>query len=96
MAPSPNSYNTTGITAKGLCLSRQESSHFIVGKCSQSGASLHIKIRDLKKFSTPSPGAYNPQQAEKETKKSAAMYSFGVKVPDKGTSHGPGTSEITL
>ena len=38
-----------------------------------------MKLRDLKKFSTPSPNTYNPQSAEKETRKSAASYSFGMK-----------------
>ena len=38
-----------------------------------------MKLRDLKKFSTPSPNTYNPVAAEKETRKSAASYSFGMK-----------------
>ena len=51
VSPSPNIYNTTGLTTKG--------------RSDAPSSSLHIKLRDLKKFSTPSPGSYNPQTAEK-------------------------------
>jgi hypothetical protein len=92
VSPSPNAYNTTGITTRGRVGKRYATiNQFRSGKSEPAAATLHIKLRDLKKFSTPSPGAYNPQQAEKETKKSAAMYSFGIKVLDKGISSGPGT-----
>jgi len=36
-------------------------------------------LRDLKKFSTPSPNSYNPNTADKGTKKTEPSYSFGVK-----------------
>ena len=49
------------------------------GKSDAPSSTLHVKLRDLKKFSTPSPNTYNPQSAEKETRKSAASYSFGMK-----------------
>ena len=55
------------------------------GKSDAPSSTLHIKLRDLKKFSTPSPNSYNPGTAEKETRKSAASYSFGMK-----TEPGPG------
>ena len=32
------------------------------------------------RFVTPSPGAYNPQSADKETRRSEPMFSFGIKV----------------
>ena len=51
----------------------------VPGKSEATSSTLHIKLRDLKKFSTPSPNTYNPQSAEKETRKSAASYSFGMK-----------------
>ena len=69
VSPSPNSYNTTGLTNKG--------------SSKATSASLHVKLRDLKKFSTPSPNSYNPTSAEKETKKSEPSYSFGIKA-EKG------------
>jgi len=65
VSPSPNSYNTTGLTTRG--------------KSGAPSASLHVKLRDLKKFSTPSPNSYNPQSAAKELKKSEPSYSFGIK-----------------
>ena len=49
------------------------------GKSDAPSSTLHVKLRDLKKFSTPSPNTYNPGSAEKETRKSAASYSFGMK-----------------
>ena len=93
VSPSPNAYNTTGITTRGTEWQTKENKikKIYSGKSEPAAATLHIKLRDLKKFSTPSPGAYNPQQAEKETRKSAAMYSFGIKVLEKGISSGPGT-----
>ena len=56
-----------------------------LGKSDAPSSTLHIKLRDLKKFSTPSPNSYNPGTAEKETRKAAASYSFGMK-----TEPGPG------
>ena len=59
----------------------------IPGKSDAPSSTLHIKLRDLKKFSTPSPNSYNPRSAEKETRKAAASYSFGMKTePGLGTS----------
>ena len=59
----------------------------VPGKSEATSSTLHIKLRDLKKFSTPSPNSYNPSTAEKETRKAAASYSFGMK-----TEPGPGTT----
>lgn len=41
--------------------------------------SLHIKPKEPKSFVTPSPGAYNPDSADKDVKASAPKYSFGIK-----------------
>ena len=37
----------------------------LLGKETPLASSLHIKVKDPKKFVTPSPGAYNPQNANK-------------------------------
>ena len=57
------------------------------GKSGAPSSSLHVKLRDLKKFSTPSPNSYNPSKAEKEVKKSEPSYSFGIKAK-KGAGRG--------
>ena len=44
------------------------------------------------RFVTPSPGAYNPQSADKETRKSEPMFSFGIKPETKKGPHCPGES----
>ena len=44
----------------------------------------------LSRFVTPSPGAYNPQSADKETRKSEPMFSFGIKPDTKKGPHCPG------
>lgn len=75
VSPSPNTYNTSGLTTKG--------------KGSAVASSLHVKVKDPKQFVTPSPGAYNPQNANKETKISAPNYSFGIKPPPTASTHGP-------
>ena len=56
---------------------------FNAGSSKTTSSSLHVKLRDLKKFSGPSPNSYNPQNAEKEIKKSEPSYSFGIKA-EKG------------
>ena len=56
------------------------------GKSSAPTNTLHVKLRDLKKFSTPSPSSYNPNTADKGTRKTEPSYSFGMK-----TEKGPGT-----
>ncbi len=43
---------------------------------------MHIKPKDPKQFVTPSPGAYNPDLADKDVKKVAPKYSFGMKGKD--------------
>ena len=37
----------------------------LIGKGSATASSLHIKIKEPKKFQTPSPGSYNPHNADK-------------------------------
>ena len=86
VSPSPNSYNTTGLTTKGP--SKNDINCVIpilifTGKSGAPSSTLHVKLRDLKKFSTPSPNSYNPQTAAKEVKKSEPSYSFGIKT-EKG------------
>ena len=49
------------------------------GKDEPVAPSLHIKPKDPKQFVTPSPGAYNPDGADKDVKEAAPKYSFGIK-----------------
>ena len=56
------------------------------GKSNAPANTLHVKLRDLKKFSTPSPSSYNPNTADKGTRRTEPSYSFGMK-----TEKGPGT-----
>jgi hypothetical protein len=69
---------------------RSSDVHFRVGKDSSPAASLHIRPKEPKKFVTPSPGAYNPENADKEVKASSAKYSFGIKSDVKNVSDSPG------
>ena len=55
-----------------------------------------MKVKDPKKFVTPSPGAYNPQNADKEIRSSAPVYSFGIKSDVKKAGHSPGRNNIEL
>ena len=87
LSPSPNSYNTTGLTKKGRKMwYLKGSSVYVSGKCNAPANTLHVKLRDLKKFSTPSPSSYNPNTADKGTRKTEPSFSFGMK-----TEKGPGT-----
>ena len=63
-----------------------------LGKDSSPASSLHIRPKEPKKFVTPSPGAYNPENADKEVKASSAKFSFGIKSEIKNVSDSPGTS----
>lgn len=56
---------------------------------------MHIKPKDPKPFVTPSPGAYNPDQADKGVKQAAPMYSFGVKAKDSKAPAGPGETSAS-
>ncbi len=51
---------------------------------------MHIKPKDPKLFITPAPGAYNPENADRDVKLSAPKYSFGIKPKGEKPSHGPG------
>ena len=51
----------------------------ITGKDEPKAPTLHIKPKEPKSFVTPSPGAYNPDAADKDVKISAPKYSFGIK-----------------
>ena len=94
VSPSPNTYNTSGITTKGRLITIRIilyiQTSYLTGKDCAVSSSLHIKVKDPKKFVTPSPGAYNPQSASKETTTTAPVYSFGVKPPTKPSPHCPG------
>ena len=84
VAPSPNSYNTTGLTSKGddsewMVINSIHISITVLGRSNAPSSTLHVKLRDLKKFSTPSPNSYNPNTADKGTKKTEPSYSFGMK-----------------
>ena len=37
---------------------------------------MHIKPKDPRQFATPAPGAYNPEAAEKDVKKTAPRCGF--------------------
>jgi hypothetical protein len=51
---------------------------------------MHIKPKDPKLFVTPAPGAYNPENADRDVKLSAPKYSFGIKPKADKPTHGPG------
>ncbi len=44
---------------------------------------MHIKPKDPKSFVTPSPGAYNPDSADRDVKPMAPRYSFGIRGKDE-------------
>ncbi len=44
---------------------------------------MHIKPKDPKTFVTPSPGAYNPEAADRDVKPTAPRFSFGIKGKDE-------------
>ena len=44
----------------------------------------------MSRFVTPSPGAYNPQTADKETRRTEPQYSFGIKPESKKGQQCPG------
>ena len=44
----------------------------------------------VSRFVTPSPGAYNPQTADKETRRTEPQYSFGIKPESKKGQQCPG------
>ena len=41
------------------------------GKDAPKAPTMHIKPKDPRQFATPAPGAYNPEAAEKDVKKTA-------------------------
>ena len=43
----------------------------VAGKDAPKAPTMHIKPKDPRKFSTPAPGAYNPEAAEKDVKQTA-------------------------
>lgn len=60
------------------------------GKDDPKAPSMHIKPKDPKVFVTPAPGAYNPENADRDVKLSAPKYSFGIKPKGEKPGHGPG------
>ena len=61
-----------------------------LGKDDPKAPSMHIKPKDPKVFVTPAPGAYNPENADRDVKLSAPKYSFGIKPKGEKPGHGPG------
>ena len=57
---------------------------------------MHIKPKDPKQFVTPSPGAYNPDLADKDIKQSAPKYSFGIKPKNGKPAAGPAPNAYSL
>ena len=51
---------------------------------------MHIKPKDPRSFVTPAPGAYNPENAVDDVKKTAPKYSFGIKGKDDKPAEVPG------
>jgi len=57
---------------------------------------LHIKPKEPKAFVTPSPGAYNPDAADKDVKLSAPKYSFGIKTKNSKGREVPAPNAYTM
>ena len=57
---------------------------------------MHIKPKDPKVFVTPAPGAYNPENADRDVKLSAPKYSFGIKPKGEKAAQGPGIKFFSL
>lgn len=60
------------------------------GKDEPKAPSMHIKPKDPRAFVTPSPCAYNPEGADKDVRKMAPKYSFGIKGKDDKIKDVPG------
>merc|ERR1712106_473217 len=67
-APSPNTYNTAGLTARGVTSDGQ-------------GQTMGIKPADSKKYLTPAPGAYKPENSERYLEEKI-QHSLGIKPAD--------------
>merc|ERR1711892_84005 len=78
IAPSPNTYNTAGLTARGVTSDSQ-------------GQTMGIKHADPKKFLTPAPGAYKPEESELYLEEKI-QHSMGIKpsAPKKYLTPAPG------
>ena len=57
---------------------------------------MHIKPKEPKSFVTPSPGAYNPENAEKDVKPMAPKFSFGIKGKDEKKPEAPAPNAYSL
>ena len=57
---------------------------------------MHIKPKDPKVFVTPAPGAYNPENADRDVKLSAPKYSFGIKPKGEKAAQGPGIKFFSM
>ena len=66
------------------------------GKDEPKAPTLHIKPKEPKSFVTPSPGAYNPDAADKDVKISAPKYSFGIKTKDGKPREVPAPNAYTI
>ena len=60
------------------------------GKDTPPAATLHSRPKDNKVTSTPAPGDYNPEKAEKVIHDSAPKYTFGLKTQLEKLSTTPG------
>ena len=66
------------------------------GKDEPKAPSMHIKPKDPKSFVTPAPGAYNPENAVDDVKRTAPKYSFGIKGKDEKPAEVPGMTGSKL
>ena len=57
---------------------------------------MHIKPKDPRTFVTPAPGAYNPENAVDDVKRTAPKYSFGIKGKDEKPAEVPGMTSSKL
>ena len=68
----------------------------LTGKDEPKAPTLHIKPKEPKSFVTPSPGAYNPDAADKDVKISAPKYSFGIKTKAGKAKEVPAPNAYTI
>jgi len=54
---------------------------------------MHIKPKDPKSFVTPAPGAYNPESADKDIRRTSPKFSFGIKGKDDKPINIPGKNQ---
>jgi Sperm-tail PG-rich repeat len=77
-------------TDKIMTGNNQQTQPKFSGKDEPKAPSMHIKPKDPKIYVTPAPGAYNPENADRDVKLSAPKYSFGIKPKGDKPVQGPG------